>query len=124
MTAEETTALLTAANAVEKNPEKVKQASLRKVMWRRNAPGKRYGWQWVPMMRFYAPNNVCLSCVEVKDNFVPDHIMPVSKNGTHYIDNIQPLCFSCNSSKKDKTIDYRPDKGAFARLLLSIEDMI
>jgi 5-methylcytosine-specific restriction endonuclease McrA len=42
-----------------------------------------------------------------------DHIKPVSRGGKHTASNVQPLCKFCNSSKMTKTIDYRPDKGAW-----------
>lgn len=33
-----------------------------------------------------------------------DHIVPLSKGGTNYIENIQPACHKCNCLKSDKSI--------------------
>ena len=49
---------------------------------------------------------VCLCCGGRCDLQI-DHIVPVSKNGSSNIDNIQPLCANCNVAKSNKTIDYR-----------------
>jgi 5-methylcytosine-specific restriction endonuclease McrA len=48
----------------------------------------------------------CLACGSIK-NIALDHIKPVSKGGENKIENLQPLCKSCNSKKGSKTIDYR-----------------
>ena len=48
----------------------------------------------------------CLKCGS-KEKMTADHIIPVTLGGTSNIENIQPLCQSCNSSKGTKTTDYR-----------------
>jgi len=48
----------------------------------------------------------CLACGSDEDICI-DHVIPVSKGGENSIDNYQPLCKSCNSSKRDKIKDYR-----------------
>jgi len=60
--------------------------------------------EWLALLKYY--ENQCLSCGS-KENLSRDHIIPLSKRGSDYIENIQPLCRSCNSKKKDKEIDFR-----------------
>lgn len=49
----------------------------------------------------------CLACGR-RTELTVDHVVPVSRGGSNDISNIQPLCQSCNSSKHDQIIDYRP----------------
>ena len=52
----------------------------------------------------------CLRCGkrEPEIKLAPDHVLPLAKGGANIIENIQPLCRSCNSKKHAKHIDYRP----------------
>jgi 5-methylcytosine-specific restriction endonuclease McrA len=51
--------------------------------------------------------NKCLCCSK-KEKLTVDHVIPLSKGGSNDIDNIQPLCMTCNRKKGTKTTDYRP----------------
>ncbi len=50
---------------------------------------------------------MCLMCGKFVEceKLTLDHIIPLSKGGTHTIENIQPLCFSCNSRKHARVRD-------------------
>jgi hypothetical protein len=62
--------------------------------------------EWETLKSQY--NWVCPSCgrAEPDISLTRDHIIPVSKGGSNNIENIQPLCLSCNVSKKTKVIKY------------------
>jgi hypothetical protein len=49
----------------------------------------------------------CLCCGST-ENLTLDHINPVKLGGKNSLDNLQPLCKSCNSKKGTKSTDYRP----------------
>lgn len=54
-------------------------------------------------------NHRCLRC-GLEKQLVPDHVIPLSKGGTNFITNIQPLCSKCNASKnRHHSTDYRKD---------------
>lgn len=74
----------------------------------RGAEGDFTLQEWNFVVDFY--NNICLSC-GIDKPLTKDHIKPLFKGGSNYIENLQPLCMSCNLSKHTKTIDYRPDGG-------------
>lgn len=48
----------------------------------------------------------CLCCGSTK-KIALDHVVSIKNGGENSIDNLQPLCMSCNSSKGYRTIDYR-----------------
>ena len=63
--------------------------------------------EWTALLREY--NYSCAKCGRRAPDVTisKDHIVPVSVGGSDDIDNIQPLCTRCNSSKSTRIIDYR-----------------
>lgn len=52
--------------------------------------------------------NNCLCCGS-DDDLTIDHVIPINKGGKNELDNLQPLCRSCNSKKGIDIIDYRKE---------------
>jgi len=73
------------------------------------AGGSYTASEWQSLIDHYGGK--CLRCGRDDVPLTADHVVPVAAGGTSNIDNIQPLCGPCNSSKRDKTIDYRPKSG-------------
>lgn len=70
------------------------------------AKGTHERKEWVRMVRFFG--NHCVRCGKY-DFMQKDHICPISKEGSHSITNIQPLCSRCNQMKGYwDIVDYRP----------------
>jgi 5-methylcytosine-specific restriction endonuclease McrA len=60
--------------------------------------------QWLYICKVFKYR--CLCCGKVK-LLCMDHIVPVSKGGSSWPTNIQPLCMECNSKKHTKSTDFR-----------------
>ena len=107
---------------VEKDPKKAKELSRKqskRYYWgnrnksrsiihntrakRENSPGK-----WLESLIDEMGQHCKWTChcgSDISDDFTIDHIVPISKGGTNYPDNIQLLCPFCNRSKKNKPQD-------------------
>jgi len=81
--------------------------SLERIARKFNNGGSHTLEQWETLKIKYG--NMCLCCkrVEPEIKLTKDHVKPLARGGKDDIDNLQPLCLSCNSIKWAKTIDYR-----------------
>ena len=86
----------------------------------RRAKGKRRDWatgatyrerDWLALRDWFG--NICLCC-GCADALQADHVRPLARGGTNAIENLQPLCGTCNRRKGSwRATDYRnPDRLA------------
>lgn len=97
------------------NPERMRQRRKIENGRRRarlqNAEGSYTVDEWIEIKEKYG--NSCLACGETEDNvkITPDHVVPLAIGGSNSIENIQPLCWSCNARKQARYIDYRVNES-------------
>jgi uncharacterized protein YdaU (DUF1376 family) len=63
--------------------------------------------EWKSLLDFCG--NACVRCGANRVEIVKDHIQPIYQGGSDAIDNLQPLCVRCNSSKGPDASDHRPN---------------
>ncbi len=93
-----------------------RRAYMREFVKRRRAalavtPGYDYTTNRHISMRWAMWGGLCWVC-GVKAE-ATDHVIPLSRGGTHWPANLRPICKVCNSSKNAKTHD--PGKNGFGR---------
>ena len=89
-----------------KNREHVNTINANRRARQLNAQGFHTLGEWELLKKQYG--YTCPSCGKSEPNIIltRDHIIPLIKGGSNFIENIQPLCRPCNSSKNDKILTF------------------
>lgn len=79
-------------------------------------------YTWAEVTRIWISiNRCCAYCNQPTTEYEPDHVIPLSKQGSNSITNIVPSCTSCNASKQDLLLtewyEARARKGQPPRIL-------
>ena len=61
-------------------------------------------WEEIKRSVFKRDGTTCIYCIDTRGTEV-DHIIPVSKGGTHELNNLIVCCTRCNSSKNDQDME-------------------
>lgn len=67
---------------------------------KRATEGSHSSKEWMAILIRYS--HQCAQCGSL-NKITKDHIIPISKGGTNYAYNLQPLCHSCNAIKGNRS---------------------
>lgn len=70
---------------------------------RRRARKQQNGVYVISPKDMHRLTRACIYCGST-EQITMDHVIPISRGGTHGIGNLVPACVSCNNKKLDKTI--------------------
>lgn len=90
----------------EKNKGKYRMYVIKRRALKRNAEGTLTNGEWETLKVQYGFICPCCKEKEPKIKLEIDHIIPLSKGGSNFVENIQPLCRVCNAKKHTKIIKY------------------
>lgn len=93
------------ARWVQENPLQNRLRKARRDARKRGAEGNFSKAEFLELCEQHG--NACLACGADWELLEADHVVPLTQGGTNWISNIQPLCRSCNASKREQHIDYR-----------------
>jgi len=93
-------------NGISKTKEYYSFKERKRELHKKGNGGLHILQQWNDLKKKY--NYMCLCCkkFEPEIKLTEDHIIPISMGGSDNIENIQPLCGSCNSIKFTKIINF------------------
>jgi 5-methylcytosine-specific restriction endonuclease McrA len=94
---------------VDNNRPKISEYNRNSKARRRGGNGEITAQEWQALKEFYDYTCLCCRQQEPEITLTLDHVLPLSLGGSNTMDNAQPLCGSCNSTKHNKHIDYRKD---------------